>query len=271
MAYLYRHIRLDKNEPFYIGWGKDSEGKYIRSKSKIGRSKYWHNIVNKSAYRIDIIIDDISREEALKKEIEFINFYGRIQNGGILCNLTDGGDGVVGGICSPETRQKMSLSRIGRKLSEESKLKISQNHKGRKKSLEHCEKIKARVITEEWRENMRRAATGKKWTNEAREKLIKARTGVKRSPEVVERCKKAIRMAYELNGKKPHSEKTKQKIRESNPTSIKICAYFRDSGVKIGEYASITNCAKSIGIDFKSVTWILNGGGTKLNYIFKRA
>lgn len=24
MAYLYRHIRLDKNEPFYIGIGSDS-------------------------------------------------------------------------------------------------------------------------------------------------------------------------------------------------------------------------------------------------------
>jgi hypothetical protein len=24
MAYVYRHIRLDKNEPFYIGIGSDS-------------------------------------------------------------------------------------------------------------------------------------------------------------------------------------------------------------------------------------------------------
>lgn len=29
MAYVYRHIRLDKNEPFYIGIGKDEGGKYI--------------------------------------------------------------------------------------------------------------------------------------------------------------------------------------------------------------------------------------------------
>ena len=27
MAYVYRHIRLDKNEPFYIGIGSDKEYK----------------------------------------------------------------------------------------------------------------------------------------------------------------------------------------------------------------------------------------------------
>ena len=27
MAYLYRHIRLDKNEPFYIGIGSDTNFK----------------------------------------------------------------------------------------------------------------------------------------------------------------------------------------------------------------------------------------------------
>ena len=31
MAYVYRHIRLDKNEPFYIGIGKDDSGEYKRA------------------------------------------------------------------------------------------------------------------------------------------------------------------------------------------------------------------------------------------------
>ena len=34
MAYIYRHIRLDKNEPFYIGIGSDVEGKYKRANRK---------------------------------------------------------------------------------------------------------------------------------------------------------------------------------------------------------------------------------------------
>ena len=31
MAYLYRHIRLDKNEPFYIGIGSNELNNYKRA------------------------------------------------------------------------------------------------------------------------------------------------------------------------------------------------------------------------------------------------
>ncbi len=97
MAYLYRHIRLDKNEPFYIGIGSDSEGKYIRAHASWGHNKIWENIVNKTEYKVDIMLDDISYDEACEKEKFFIKYYGRkIYNNGPLCNITDGGDGVVG-------------------------------------------------------------------------------------------------------------------------------------------------------------------------------
>jgi len=40
MAYIYRHIRLDKNEPFYIGIGDNShEGTYPRAHSKKPKNK----------------------------------------------------------------------------------------------------------------------------------------------------------------------------------------------------------------------------------------
>jgi hypothetical protein len=42
---VYRHIRLDKNEPFYIGIGSDRN--YKRASSIKDRNKYWGNIVNK--------------------------------------------------------------------------------------------------------------------------------------------------------------------------------------------------------------------------------
>lgn len=92
MAYLYRHIRLDKNSVFYIGIGSDSD--YIRAYSKRGRNRHWNWIVSKTEYEVEIIIDDISWEEACKKEIEFISIYGRVNYGGILCNMTSGGDGA---------------------------------------------------------------------------------------------------------------------------------------------------------------------------------
>ena len=70
MAYLYRHIRLDKNEPFYIGIGSDE--KYKRAYSKKSRNKYWSNIANITEYEVEIMLDNLTWEEVCKKEIEFV-------------------------------------------------------------------------------------------------------------------------------------------------------------------------------------------------------
>src|ERR1035437_7135305 len=94
MAYVYRHIREDKNLPFYIGIGSD-KGLY-RSVDISRRSKHWNNIVNKTKWHVEIIFDDISYEEAKIKEIEFIELYKRTIDGGILVNKTKGGEGTLG-------------------------------------------------------------------------------------------------------------------------------------------------------------------------------
>jgi hypothetical protein len=116
MAYVYRHIRLDKNEPFYIGIGSDKN--FYRAYEKERRNHIWKKIVAKTEYEIEILFDNIDRLEACKKEIEFINLYGKkCNNTGILCNLTGGGDGSIGiftrkGVkLSNETKAKMSLAR----------------------------------------------------------------------------------------------------------------------------------------------------------------
>jgi hypothetical protein len=42
MAYVYRHIRLDKNEPFYIGIGKDDYSSFKRAyHTGNKRNKIW--------------------------------------------------------------------------------------------------------------------------------------------------------------------------------------------------------------------------------------
>jgi hypothetical protein len=103
MAYVYRHIRLDKNEPFYIGIGSSSDKKFIRAFSKKGRSNFWRNIVNKTKYEVEILFDDITWEQACEKEKEFITLYGRKDLGlGTLTNLTNGGEGILGYKNTPE-------------------------------------------------------------------------------------------------------------------------------------------------------------------------
>lgn len=107
MAYVYRHIRLDTNQPFYIGIGSDDMGEYKRAYNKSKRSNFWKRIYAKANYRVDIVLDDLTWEEACEKEIEFIALYGRLDKGlGILCNHTSGGEGTLGNIQSQDTINK---------------------------------------------------------------------------------------------------------------------------------------------------------------------
>jgi hypothetical protein len=130
MAYVYQHHRKDTGEVFYIGIGSDVEGEYTRAYNKHRRSQYWHNIVDKSSYIVNIILDNISWSEACYTEQYLIAYYGRKNKGrGPLVNLTDGGDGGYGRIyvVSEETKQKLRKPRH----SEEQKQKWSQDRTGK--------------------------------------------------------------------------------------------------------------------------------------------
>lgn len=113
MSYVYRHIRIDKNEPFYIGISSSNNNySYTRANTKMQRNEIWERIVAKTDYIVEILLDDISYEDAKIKEKEFIRLYGRIDNQtGILSNLTDGGDGTLG-MPSPSKGKKLSASHI---------------------------------------------------------------------------------------------------------------------------------------------------------------
>lgn len=101
MFYLYRHIRIDTNQPFYIGVGKKrvrSPNSYERAYTKRNRNRYWTNIYNKTTIRVEILFECNTRKEVLDKEVEFISIYGRKDiNTGILVNQTNGRDGLYGG------------------------------------------------------------------------------------------------------------------------------------------------------------------------------
>lgn len=136
---VYRHIRLDKNEVFYVGIG-DNKRPYKKS----DRNKIWKNIVSKTGYRIEILFSDLTLEEACEKEKEFISLYGRIDlNTGTLANLTNGGDyyGCVGYRHNDELKKRFSEERMGISKSEEVKIKISKTLTGRKLSDSTKEKI----------------------------------------------------------------------------------------------------------------------------------
>ena len=117
---LYRHIT--NNSPFYIGIGKDPS----RPWSKKYRNRHWHNIVKKHGYEVEIIMTDLTEEEAISKEIEFIALYG-----GKLCNMTKGGRGPSHLRYTEERNKKISESLKGKKHTEETKIKNRLSHDNR--------------------------------------------------------------------------------------------------------------------------------------------
>lgn len=197
MAVVYRHIRLDKNEPFYIGIGKTEKRAY----TKHGRNRYWNHITKNTEYKIQVLFDDLSWDQAIEKEIELIQTYGRKDLGlGTLVNLTDGGEGLrnyklsesqlqflrenfageknpmFGKKRTDDEKRRISQKLTGSKLSEETKLKISQSGRGikrspeyiekltqRKHSPESIEKMKNRVVSEETRKKLSESKKGNKW------------------------------------------------------------------------------------------------------------
>ena len=220
MAYLYRHIRLDKNEPFYIGIGSDDNGIFRRAFSiKYGRNLLHQNILNKTLVDVEIILDNLTWEDACKKEKEFIKLYGRKDLGtGCLCNLTDGGEGTVNRINSKESNIKRSESLKGRIISEHSKEKNRQSHIGKIES-EESNKKKSAALKLYYSKNPHHSKGKSSWNKgkamsaETKEKLSKANKGkCKHSPET----KLKISESLKLRKRKLHSEESNQTMRESS-------------------------------------------------------
>ena len=110
MPILYRHIRTDKQEVFYIGIGENESRAY----NKKNRTRVWKNTANKG-YETEILFEDVTWEQVIEKEKEFIALYGRKDLGlGTLVNLTDGGEGTIGYKHTDEAKEKNRLASTGK-------------------------------------------------------------------------------------------------------------------------------------------------------------
>jgi hypothetical protein len=90
MSLVYQHRRKDTGEIFYIGIGENRSRAY----DKTGRNDIWKRIAQETDYSIEIIKNNISREEAKNIEKKLISELGRIdKNTGLLSNKSIGGEG----------------------------------------------------------------------------------------------------------------------------------------------------------------------------------
>lgn len=98
---VYAHCRKTDNKVFYIGKGSV---KRANAKSFSGRNEFWIRTVKKYDFYSVILYRDLTEKAAFKIECDLILEIGK-EN---LCNITDGGEGTSGRICSEETKAYMS-------------------------------------------------------------------------------------------------------------------------------------------------------------------
>lgn len=245
MAYLYRHIRHDTNQVFYVGIGSSTTS-HERAYDSSGRSNFWKNITKKTGYDVEIMMDDISLEYANEKEIEFIRLYGRREKGGTLVNLNDGGGGAFGNKISDEVKQKISKSLKGRIKPESERANISKGLTGIPKSKEH-------------RLNLSIAKKGFRPSQETRVKLSEARKRRIYTDEI------RLNLSLSLKGKKKSESHTRNNsianYRLSKDQIIEIHA-LRKTGLgykKIGKVFGV--CAQTICniVNGKTYKYLANG------------
>lgn len=194
--YLYRHIRIDKDEPFYVGIGTRTKMElknidHVRAKVYHNHNPIWESIIAKTEYSIDILVESDDYTFIRNKEREFVKLYGRINLGtGILANLTDGGEDNLGWKPTKETLQNMSEGRKGEK-----------NHRFGKRMPEH-QVIALAIDRKEHPEKYKR-----EYSQEEREDIRKRHKGRKRSKDTCSNISNSL---------KGHSvsEETKKKISE---------------------------------------------------------
>jgi len=157
--YVYAYLR-ENGTPYYIGKGK---GRRAWSKR--------HSVFLPPKNRIVILESGLTEVGALAIERRLIRWHGRKSEGGILYNLTLGGEGSTGyGIrrpCKEETKIKLSEAKKGKSYP---KLTEANRRTGERKKgipLPESTKEKLRVSRNKWtfsdehKANLSKAAIGK--------------------------------------------------------------------------------------------------------------
>ena len=131
--YVYEWIRLDTNEPFYVGKGKDGRCYKLTR----GNNQHFNNIVKSVPCVVNILHDNLDEQTAFGLEVWYIWQYRDII-GYELVNICDGGEGCV---------------ILNRKLSEEQKRNISKSMSGKNKDKKHKENLSKSLLGKKHSEN----------------------------------------------------------------------------------------------------------------------
>ena len=177
--YVYQYVREDQT-PYYIGKGKEDRA------WKSHRRSNGAEIKPKDNNRIQILVENLTEQEAFDLETELITKYELKENGGMLVNMTYGGEGRTPG---KEIRENLSKKLTGKKKpprTEEHKKNLSESCKGvpKPRTKEHQDAWTA-ASTANWADNTER----KKQVSD----MGKANKGRKHTPEALEKKRVAMK------------------------------------------------------------------------------
>lgn len=122
--FVVYYLKIEgENHPFYVGKTNRPEKRLVEHLSESKKAKNLKANTIKHAQRngkricLEVVASFDTEEETSTVEVALIAKFGRRDKGtGILCNHTDGGEGCVGWVASPESRKKMSNAKIGSKI-----------------------------------------------------------------------------------------------------------------------------------------------------------
>ena len=222
--YIYELIDPRTEKPFYVGWtSRTSDLRFsehlreTRSKTvNLEKVKILKEILNENLKPITkIVFQSVDKEESIKEEIRLIDYYGRIRDGGILTNISKGGEHHI---VSDKVKKHLSEIRknktyeeiLGKDKALDLKKRISKSVSGelnpmygKKHSEETIQKIreaslkqdkshlKGREIT--WADKISKTLKGRKPTAERNAKVSDALTGRKRSKTECEAISKGLK------------------------------------------------------------------------------
>lgn len=195
---IYKHTA--PNGKVYIGQTcQKPENRFGKDGYRYKGCTIFYNAIQKYGFdnfKHEILFDNLTQEEANKKEIELIREY-RSNERDFGYNIQDGGhngspseetrrkmsEWQIGKALSDETRQKISKARSGQRDSDETRKKKSDGHKGKGISDETKMKIsvsRTKMVTNEQIDRIRKLGLsnrGKIHTEESRKNMSESHKG----------------------------------------------------------------------------------------------
>lgn len=214
---VYKHTNKINNKTYIGITSRKVEDRWGENGCKYKKCIKFYNAIKKYGwdnFTHEVLYENLTAEEAAKKEKELIVYYDSLNNG---YNATEGG---FAPIPTEEHKKHVSESLAGRKLSEEHKKKISENAKKRVGPLNHM--------------------YGKHHTEETKKKISDAKKGKKLTEEHKQKISEGIKGKNHPNWGKHLSQETKRKISGKIIKCIETGDIFY-SLKEAGDFAGLAN------------------------------